>query len=177
MGRAPCILLVDDHEHLLTTLGDYLRFEGFDVLTAPDGRQGLMRIRERSPDLIILDVSMPGMGGCEFLDRISEDGSSIYEIIWHVLEAVNWVYYYVYGEQIQRPEPILEQGAETLRALETLRRTFAAASDEELQAYRLGDRSFWGYINLPLADALHHVGQISIMRRGAGNPVRVKEEL
>jgi len=104
--------------------------------------------------------------------RLTEGASSIYEIIWHELGLVNWVYMHVYGEQMRRPEPILEQGAETLRALARLRETFLAISDDDLAALKLDDAPFWDYVNRPLSDALHHAGQISILRRGAGNPVR-----
>jgi hypothetical protein len=112
---------------------------------------------------------------CEY--RITPEANSIYEIIWHMLGLVNWIYMNVYGEEMQRPENILEQGVETLRALEKMRDTFLQMSDEEIQACKLGERSFWSYINMPLADALHHVGQISILRRGAGNPNQVKKYL
>ena len=104
--------------------------------------------------------------------RLTEGANSIYEIIWHELGLVNWVHMNVYGEQMRRPENILEQGAETLRALEKLRDTFVHVSEEELQSLKLEDAPFWSYINMPLSDALHHAGQISILRRGAGNPVR-----
>ena len=112
---------------------------------------------------------------CEY--RITSEAKSIYEIIWHVLGLVNWVYMNVYGEPMHRPENILEQGVETLKALEKMRSTFLQVSDEDIQNYKLGERSFWNYINMPLSDALHHVGQISILRRGAGNPNQVGKHL
>ena len=70
------ILLIDDDTSLLVTLSDFLRFEGYDVITADSGEQGLKRLERMTPDLIILDMSMPGMGGVGFLKRISRpDGS------------------------------------------------------------------------------------------------------
>lgn len=68
------ILLIDDDTNLLVTLSDFLRFEGYDVTTADSGEQGLKRLVEMTPDLIILDMSMPGMGGVGFLKEISEQG-------------------------------------------------------------------------------------------------------
>ena len=67
------ILLVDDDPSLLLTLSDFLDFEGYRVVTAESGEQGLLRLEEVTPDLIILDMSMPGMGGVGFLKRISSD--------------------------------------------------------------------------------------------------------
>jgi len=65
------ILLIDDDTSLLVTLGDFLEFEGYEVVTAESGEQGLGKLKEMTPDLIILDMSMPGMGGVGFLKRIS----------------------------------------------------------------------------------------------------------
>ena len=65
------ILLIDDDTSLLTTLSDFLSFEGYDVTTADCGEQGLERLKDLTPDLIILDMNMPGMGGLGFLKEIS----------------------------------------------------------------------------------------------------------
>jgi len=65
------ILLVDDDTSLLVTLGDFLEFEGYDVTTAESGEQALTKLPGMDPDLIILDMSMPGMGGVGFLKEIS----------------------------------------------------------------------------------------------------------
>lgn len=65
------ILLIDDDASLLVTLRDFLSFEGYDVVTADSGEQGLERLKNYDPDLIIIDMSMPGMGGIGFLKAIS----------------------------------------------------------------------------------------------------------
>jgi len=65
------ILLIDDDMSLLVTLGDFLSFEGYNVVTANSGEQGLEKLKSFIPDVIILDMSMPGMGGIGFLDEIS----------------------------------------------------------------------------------------------------------
>ncbi len=61
------ILVVDDKPELRTLLKSYLAQEGFDVATAADGREALFVARQEKPDLIILDLMMPEMGGYEFL--------------------------------------------------------------------------------------------------------------
>jgi DNA-binding response OmpR family regulator len=64
---AKTILVVDDTESLRTLVKSYLSQEGFRVLTAADGRQALFLARDEKPDLILLDLMMPEMGGYEFM--------------------------------------------------------------------------------------------------------------
>ncbi len=61
------ILVVDDNPDIRTMLKEYLSGEGFDVSTAPNGQKGLFIAREKKPDIIILDMMMPEMGGQEFI--------------------------------------------------------------------------------------------------------------
>lgn len=61
------ILVVDDKQELRTLLKSYLTQEGFEVATAGDGREALFVARDEKPDLIILDLMMPEMGGYDFL--------------------------------------------------------------------------------------------------------------
>lgn len=61
------ILVVDDKKELLTLLKQYLSQEGFEITTACNGREALFSARQQSPDLIILDLMMPEMGGYEFM--------------------------------------------------------------------------------------------------------------
>ena len=57
------LLLVDDDEDLLAALTAFLSKNGYAVITAPTGEEGLKVARERRPDLLVLDVRMPGMSG------------------------------------------------------------------------------------------------------------------
>lgn len=76
------ILLVDDDPSLLLTLSDFLQFEGYDVTTADSGEQGIKRLAGMTPNLIILDMSMPGMGGIGFLKHISSaDGKPRHPVL------------------------------------------------------------------------------------------------
>lgn len=76
------LLLVDDDPSLLETLGDFLTFEGYEVLCAVSGEDALVKMRAFQPDLIILDMGMPGMGGIGFLDRITNpDGRTLYPVL------------------------------------------------------------------------------------------------
>ncbi|SHG52156.1 two-component system, OmpR family, response regulator CpxR [Kaistia soli DSM 19436] len=64
------VLLVDDDIELGTLLKEYLVDEGFDVLTAQDGRAALMLIETGTIDIVVLDIMMPRMNGIETLQRI-----------------------------------------------------------------------------------------------------------
>ena len=69
------ILLVDDEEDLLELLSYALRREGFDVLTAQDGVEGLRIAHAERPDVIVLDIMMPKMDGLETCQRLREDAN------------------------------------------------------------------------------------------------------
>ncbi len=66
------ILAVDDDKTLLRFLGEYLEREGYQVLTADRGQKALRVFYEKQPDLVVLDVMMPGMDGWEVCARIRE---------------------------------------------------------------------------------------------------------
>lgn len=71
------ILIVDDEPNYLIILSELLRDEGFEVFTAPDGKQGLQIVEEVDLDLVITDMQMPGMNGLQLLDRIKEKNSHL----------------------------------------------------------------------------------------------------
>jgi DNA-binding response OmpR family regulator len=68
----PAILLVDDDHNLTSLLGDYLQNQGYTIYSATDGQKGLRSFFDHKPDLVILDVTMPGTDGWEALKRIRE---------------------------------------------------------------------------------------------------------
>ncbi len=68
------ILVVDDEPNILDLLSTSLRFVGFEVATAPDGMQALDVARTFRPDLVVLDVMLPGMDGFGLLRRLRADG-------------------------------------------------------------------------------------------------------
>jgi two-component system, OmpR family, alkaline phosphatase synthesis response regulator PhoP len=70
------ILVVEDNENLAYGLGASLELEGHDVAVAPDGEQGLRYVREWKPDLIVLDVMLPEIGGYQVLKILREEGVS-----------------------------------------------------------------------------------------------------
>lgn len=70
MGSARKILVVDDEKALVQLCQIILEAEGFDVYSAYNGKQALQLLHEKAPDLVILDVMMPGMSGIEVCRRI-----------------------------------------------------------------------------------------------------------
>lgn len=73
MADKQTILVVDDEEDLLDLIEYNLKKEGFDVLKAEDGKEGIQMAREHSPDLILLDIMMPKMDGLEAVEIIRQD--------------------------------------------------------------------------------------------------------
>lgn len=67
------ILVVDDERDLLDLVVYNLKKSGYETLTAGDGKQALSQVSKTQPDLIILDVMMPGLSGTEVLTRLRAD--------------------------------------------------------------------------------------------------------
>lgn len=74
-GSKKTILIIDDEEDLRETLEYQLRAKNFNVVTAVDGLDGLEKLKDLRPDLIILDVNMPRMNGIEFYEKIKGDAA------------------------------------------------------------------------------------------------------
>jgi len=77
----PSVLIVDDEPSILKTLGGLLSDEGFEVITAPNGYEALKIIDTESPDLVLLDIWMPGIDGIETLKEIRKENPYIQVII------------------------------------------------------------------------------------------------
>ncbi len=74
------ILIVDDEPSIVNLVSAYLKPEGYQVLTASDGPSGLKAARAYKPDLIILDIMLPGMDGIELLTQLRRE-SQVYVIL------------------------------------------------------------------------------------------------
>jgi twitching motility two-component system response regulator PilH len=73
MERIRKILVIDDEPDVVSYLSAFLEDEGFQVLAASNGPDGLTMAREEAPDLITLDITMPGMSGIEVLTTLRRD--------------------------------------------------------------------------------------------------------
>ena len=74
------ILVVDDEPSITNLVSAYLKPEGYEVFVASDGNAGLKAARVFKPDLVILDVMLPGMDGIELLSRLRRE-SDVYVIM------------------------------------------------------------------------------------------------
>ena len=76
----PRIVVADDETHIRDVVRGYLEAEGFDVVLAADGTEALKAARESRPDLVVLDVTMPGIDGLEVLRQLRTE-SDVYVIM------------------------------------------------------------------------------------------------
>jgi len=74
------ILVIDDEPNIVNLVTAYLKPEGYEIYTAEDGLQGLKAARAFKPDLIVLDVMLPGIDGIEVLTRLRRE-SDVYVIL------------------------------------------------------------------------------------------------
>lgn len=74
------ILVIDDEPSILNLVSSYLKKDGFEVYTSADGPSGLKAARAYKPDLIVLDLMLPGMDGLEVLTRLRRE-SDVYVIL------------------------------------------------------------------------------------------------
>ena len=79
--RRPQILIVDDEPHLRNGLRRILNEEGYETMVAADGETALMLAEEKKPDIVLLDIMMPGMEGrevCRRLRKVAVEAQKIY---------------------------------------------------------------------------------------------------
>ena len=69
----PCVLLVDDYPDAREMYSEYLQFSGFDVVEATNGIEALQSALDRTPDIILMDLSLPVMDGWEATRRLKAD--------------------------------------------------------------------------------------------------------
>ncbi len=78
--KTPKILVVDDEHSIANLVVSYLKKEGYEVFSAADGPGGLKAARTYQPDLIVLDIMLPGMDGLEVLAQLRRE-SNVYVIL------------------------------------------------------------------------------------------------
>lgn len=71
MGKK--ILLIDDDPKIIRLVESRLKANGYDVISAKNGREGLEKAKEDSPDLILLDIMMPEVDGYQVIEKLKED--------------------------------------------------------------------------------------------------------
>jgi two-component system OmpR family response regulator len=160
-GAAPAearLLVVDDEPNILELLSASLRFAGFDVATAPDGQQALQLVESFQPDLVVLDVMMPGIDGFEVMRRMRERQQAMPVLFLTARDATeDKVTGLTSGGDDYITKPFsLEEVVARIRAV--LRRTEDGDSRKPVRVLRFGD--------IELDDELHEVLK-------AGQPVEL----
>ena len=85
--NTPLVLVVDDEFYLCHALSRILEKEGYRVITAPDGETALKFTEEERPDVILLDLLMPGIGGREVCRRVRQF-STVTQIIYFTAKVM-----------------------------------------------------------------------------------------
>ena len=89
MKRHPCIMVVDDEPTILRLLDRTLRPAGYDVVLASEGSLVLKLLEQHSPDLVILDIMMPGLNGFQVLEFIREKSEVPVIMLTGVVEPIS----------------------------------------------------------------------------------------
>lgn len=76
MNAVGTVLVIDDQISSLEAMADALRPLGYDVVQAQDGNEGLRLAKERQPDVILLDIMMPGLDGYDVCEQLKADGET-----------------------------------------------------------------------------------------------------
>lgn len=70
------VLVVDDEPNIVLSLEFLMQQAGFEVVTAEDGEQALARVNDAQPDLLLLDISLPGISGFDVLERLRHEAAT-----------------------------------------------------------------------------------------------------
>lgn len=81
MNHGPLVLVVEDDASVRALLEAELRDDGFVVDAARDGLEGLLKIRMRGPAVVVLDLSMPAVGGLRLLDELAEEDLAVSVVV------------------------------------------------------------------------------------------------
>jgi len=116
------VLVVDDDENVRDVVRRYLEAGGFTVEVAGDGTEGLRRYRECRPDLVVLDVMMPGISGLEVCRRLRETGQVPVVLLTALGEEEDRITGLTLGADDYLTKPFSPREL-TLRVVSVLRRT------------------------------------------------------
>lgn len=128
---ARTVLVVDDSESLRTMVKTYLAQEGFRVVTAVNGREALFVARDEKPDLILLDIMMPELGGYDFMRIYSKEAETPIILLTARLEENDKVLGLELGADDYVTKPFSPREL-TARVRAVLRRTEKQANEPDI---------------------------------------------
>ncbi|HEX6620823.1 MAG TPA: response regulator transcription factor [Solirubrobacteraceae bacterium] len=134
----PRALVVDDERALVDVVARYLEREGFDVLAAYDGEQAVALARDEHPDVIILDLMLPGIDGIEACRRIRAFSNSYIVMLTAKAEEADKIVGLSTGADDYVTKPF-SPGELVARVRAMLRRPRAAAGSDQAGVRRHGD--------------------------------------
>jgi DNA-binding response OmpR family regulator len=134
----PRALVVDDERALVDVVARYLEREGFDVLVAYDGEQAVVLARDEHPDVIVLDLMLPGIDGIEACRRIRAFSNSYIVMLTAKAEEADKIVGLSTGADDYVTKPF-SPGELVARVRAMLRRPRAAAGSDQAGVRRHGD--------------------------------------
>ena len=134
----PKILVVDDEPSIVNLITAYLKPEGYEVHTAMDGPSGLKAARAFKPDLIILDIMLPGMDGIELLTRLRRESEAYVILLTAKTEETDKVIGLSVGadDYVTKPFSPRELTARVKAALRRLQTGTGTRSETSVYSFR-----------------------------------------
>jgi DNA-binding response OmpR family regulator len=176
------ILLVDDEPLITDSLSYSLKREGFEVKAVGDGEQALKELREFNPDLVVLDIMLPGINGLEVCRRIRATNSTPVIMLTARTEEMDRILGLEVGADDYLPKPfsfreLLARIRSILRRVEMDRQNaqFQPVSVGDLTLDPIARRAFRGQQELQLS--AREFDLLSILMRNAGRALNRDELL
>jgi DNA-binding response OmpR family regulator len=113
------ILVIDDEPDVVSYLSAFLEDEGFQVFAASNGPDGLALARDEVPDLITLDITMPGMSGIEVLTSLRRD-DSLSSIPVVIITGVTSFDRLIDYRDVRAPEGFMQKPIDLVQLLSTI---------------------------------------------------------
>lgn len=113
------VLVIEDDTSVVRFLETYLGEEGYEVETAVDGLQGLLKLNVSRPDLAIVDLMMPEVGGVRVLEQLLEEGSGQFSV--PIVVITGWPDGAAECRRFLPPEDVLEKPFEPEELLARIR--------------------------------------------------------
>jgi CheY-like chemotaxis protein len=121
MAALKKILVIDDEPDVVSYLTVFLEDEGFEVTSAQDGPGGMAAARSENPDLITLDITMPGMSGIEVLTELRRDPELNHIPVIIVTGVATFNDFTTYKD-VRRPEGFLQKPIDLERLISNIQR-------------------------------------------------------
>ena len=123
------VLIIDDDPDIVTYMEMFLEDNGFTVISAADGLEGLAKAKSDKPDLITLDVTMPGKSGTEVFRQLRVDDQTRH-IPVYIITGVMEFRQFIYQRTIDPPEGYMEKPIDSRVLLKNINRILARAKSK-----------------------------------------------